>query len=278
MDARDLKEQDLYSAAGACLAIADADDKIVGVEALASAWQAHRLTWAGSATPVEPIGDAGRPPRPALVPPDRVPLRTVATIEGRGALLHAVAHIEFNAVNLALDAVYRFRGLPEAYYAGWIGVAADEARHFELIRTELRRFGYEYGDFPAHAGLWDLARLTAGDVLARMALVPRLMEARGLDATPPIMNKFRGIGERSVVAALETILREEVGHVALGDRWFRYLCAERGLEPMVTYRRLIAEYGAPRPRRPFNETARLAAGFSVEELRALAEEGIQPAM
>ncbi len=199
-----------------------------------------------------------------------MPRRELNGPEGHAALIHALAHIEFTAINLALDAVYRFSGLPAGYYGDWLRVAAEEALHFRLLRDHLRGLGRDYGDFPAHEGLWDMARKTADDPLARMALVPRLMEARGLDVTPGIQDKLRGFGDRSGAAILDIILRDEVGHVAAGDRWFRHLCTERGLAPEPTYRSLIAECSAPRPRRPFNLTARLAAGFSRDELADLA--------
>jgi uncharacterized ferritin-like protein (DUF455 family) len=161
--------------------------------------------------------------------------------------------------------------MPEQYYADWIGVAAEEAYHFTILRERLQALGHDYGDFPAHAGLWHMAEKTAGDVLARMALVPRLLEARGLDATPPIRNKLEQAGDRESARLLDIILHDEIGHVGLGDIWFRRLCAERNLEPESTYRRLLREFDAPWPQAPFNETARLAAGFTAGELAALAE-------
>ena len=181
-------------------------------------------------------------------------------------MLHAIAHIEFTAINLALDAAWRFRGLPGDYTGGWLQVAWEEVQHFALVREQLRHKGYDYGDFPAHAGLWDLARKSEHDLLTRMALLPRLMEARGLDVTPAIMAKFRAIDDAGAVAVLERILQDEVGHVALGDRWFRRICAERGLEAEATFRKLLAEHDLPLPRGPFNRDARLRAGFSLEEI------------
>jgi len=184
-------------------------------------------------------------------------------------MVHAIAHIEFNAINLALDHIVRFQNFPREYIDDWISVAAEEAYHFCLVRDHLRTLGYDYGDFVAHDGLWQMTVKTAHDPLARMALVPRLLEARGLDATPPIQRKLRGIGDMQAVAILDIILRDEVRHVAIGDRWFRVLCAEHGLEPEATYRRLIEEYAAPWPQPPLNEVARRAAGFSDAEMKAL---------
>jgi len=193
------------------------------------------------------------------------------------ALLHAIAHIEFNAINLALDCVYRFQSLPADFHAGWIRVASEEALHFCLVRERLLALGYDYGDLPAHNGLWEMACRTAHDPLARMALVPRVLEARGLDVTPPIMAKLRAAGDEASCAVLETILRDEVGHVALGDRWFRRLCAERGLEPEAEYLRLLRELDAPWPVPPLNLAARRQAGFGEDELARLMSACMAPA-
>lgn len=208
----------------------------------------------------------GRPERPLLVEPKQVPTRSPATREGRAALLHAIAHIEFNAINLALDAVWRFPGLPAAFYRDWLQVAGEEALHFSLLREHLLAHGHDYGDFPAHDGLWSMTAKTAHDVIARMALVPRTLEARGLDATPPLQKKFAQAGDPRAVEILGVILRDEIGHVAIGNRWYRWLCEREGLDPLALYPELAARYEAPRPRPPFNRAAREAAGFSDEEL------------
>ena len=184
-------------------------------------------------------------------------------------LVHAIAHIEFNAINLALDAIWRFDGMPPAYYQDWLRVAAEEATHFEMLRSHLRTQGYDYGDFPAHQGLWTMCEKTQHDIVARMALVPRTMEARGLDATPLIQRKLRQVGTSDALAAariLDVILEEEVGHVAIGDRWYRWLCERDGLEPEAHYAALVARYEAPLPTPPLNEQARRVAGFSDAEL------------
>lgn len=218
----------------------------------------------------EPPGLPGRPERPALVPPSALRSRSVAHREGRGALLHALAHIELNAVNLALDLAWRFEGLPGAFYRDWIGVARDEARHFRLLEAHLRSLGFAYGDFPAHDGLWEMAAKTRGDLLARLALVPRTLEARGLDASPAIRSKLAGVGDVRGAEILDVILADEIGHVRLGNHWFRALCRERGLEPVAAYAELARAYGAPRLRGPFNLEARRAAGFQEDELAWLA--------
>jgi uncharacterized ferritin-like protein (DUF455 family) len=220
-----------------------------------------------------PAGLPGRPGRPRLVAPKDVPTRSPFTLEGRVALLHAIAHIEFNAINLALDATWRFAGLPTAFYVDWLRVASEEALHFSLLRGHLQSLGFDYGDFDAHEGLWLMTERTANDALARMALVPRTLEARGLDATPPLQAKLRRAGDLRAVEILEIILRDEVGHVAIGNHWYRWLCARDGLDPLALYPELAARYGAPRLRPPFNVEARRAAGFSAAELERLSAEG-----
>jgi uncharacterized ferritin-like protein (DUF455 family) len=193
----------------------------------------------------------------------------VHTLEGRAVLIHALAHIEFNAINLALDAVWRFGNMPEAFYRQWVGVAIEEAAHFQMLAAHLRTLGYEYGDFPAHDGLWEMAERTQADVLARMALVPRTLEARGLDASPAVRHKLASGGDPKAAAIVDIILREEIGHVAIGNHWYRWLCTERGLEPVKTYADLAKRYRAPTLKGPFNIEARIAAGFDPEEIAAL---------
>jgi uncharacterized ferritin-like protein (DUF455 family) len=211
----------------------------------------------------------GRPERPLLVPPGAVPQRSVGTHDGRAALLHALAHIEFNAIGLALDHTWRFAGLPEQYYRDWIGVAIEEARHFALLRARLLDAGFDYGDFPAHDGLWEMARRTSDDVLARMAIVPRTLEARGLDASPAVRAKFAAVGDLSSAGVIDRILDDEIGHVAIGNRWFRYLCRQRGIEPAAAAREAAERCNAPRQRGPLNIAARILAGFTESELDEL---------
>ncbi|MFL9906139.1 ferritin-like domain-containing protein [Paraburkholderia sp. RL17-337-BIB-A] len=218
----------------------------------------------------EPADLPGRPARPELVDPRNLKRRSMQSPEGRAVLLHALAHIEFNAINLALDAVWRFAGMPAAFYTDWLKVAAEEAHHFSLLVARLAEFGHVYGDFPAHDGLWDMCERTRGDVLARMALVPRTLEARGLDASPPIRERLQQAGDYASAAILDVILRDEIGHVLIGNRWFRHLCEEGGLDPHATYTRLADQYHAPKLRGPFNFEARRDAGFDETELAALA--------
>jgi uncharacterized ferritin-like protein (DUF455 family) len=217
----------------------------------------------------EPEGVPGAPARPQLRSHLDVPKRSPFTTEGLAALLHSVTHIEFNAINLALDAVWRFEDMPDTYYLDWLKVAAEEALHFSLLRTLLQTMSHDYGDFPAHTGLWDMTEKTRGDVLARMALVPRTLEARGLDATPPMQAKLRKVGTPHALRAveiLELILRDEIGHVATGNHWYRHLCSQRALEPVATYAMLALKYGAPRLKGPLNLQARRQAGFVDAEL------------
>ncbi len=211
----------------------------------------------------------GRPVLPLLVPPREVGRRPMNTIEGRAALIHALAHIEFNAINLALDAAWRFDTMPEAFFSDWLKVAAEEALHFSLLDAHLRKLGHAYGDFNAHNSLWEMADKTSDDLLARMALVPRTLEARGLDATPAVRAKLAQAGDADAAAILDIILRDEVGHVAIGNRWYGWLCARDGLDPIAIYPDMARRYNAPVLKGPFNLAARRAAGFTDEELAAL---------
>lgn len=258
--------ESLFPRLAEALAACEIDQKIALTAALLSDWQAGKLDCTDPA-PVALV--CGRPEKPELVAPKDVQQRNPKTLDGRARLLHAVVHIEFTAINLALDHAARFPGMPEQYYADWIEVAAEEAYHFRILRERLQAIGHDYGDFPAHASLWQMAEKTAGDVLARMALVPRLLEARGLDATPPIQRKLEEVGDEASARVLDIILRDEIGHVGLGDHWFRLLCAERNLPAEPTYRELLTRFKAPWPQTPMNRAARLAAGFSAEELAAL---------
>ena len=269
------------------LRIADPQQKVAAVHdlwaQLATVLIADRRPALASA---EAAALPGRPERPALVHPARVHKRSPASVAGRAALLHAICHIEFNAINLALDAVWRFDGMPRAYYLDWLRVASEEALHFRLLREQLQSLAHDgrrwdYGDFAAHDNLWAMCEKTADDIVARMALVPRTLEARGLDATPLIQAKLRQVGAPDAqgksaapdalraVAILDIILRDEIGHVAVGNHWYRWLCARDGLAPIAHYRVLADRYAAPRLRPPFNHAARQRAGFTDEELAAL---------
>lgn len=213
----------------------------------------------------------GIPGRPTLVlvPPTALPRRSVHTIEGKAVLIHSLAHIEFNAINLALDVIWRFSEMPTEFYLDWLSVAREEVEHFKLLSDHLAQMGYQYGDFVAHDGLWEMAERTCGDVLARLALVPRTLEARGLDASPLVRHKLASGGDKAGAAIIDIILRDEIGHVAIGNKWYRYLCRQRGQDPVTTYAALAKTYRAPVLKGPFNLVARRAAGFEEAELQAL---------
>jgi uncharacterized ferritin-like protein (DUF455 family) len=256
----------LFDAAQECLRAATPAAKLAATAAAAAAFAAGRLGTHGR--PVEPIGAPGRPPRPRLVAARALPKRGLGSVDGRAAFIHAIAHIEFNAIDLAWDAVYRFRDMPHAFYADWVSVAADEARHFALLSDRLAELGHAYGDFDAHNGLWEMAEKTAGSCLARMALVPRVLEARGLDVTPDMILRLRQVGDDATASILELILREEVGHVAAGSRWFLWCCEREGREPRATFAELLRSVRAAL-RAPFNTEARRAAGFDDVEMAQL---------
>ena len=248
----------------------DPASKTAAVDALAAraaAGQAPALEIDADA-PLAATGPIpGRPARPELVPPRLVGRRSMATPEGRAMLVHALAHIEFNAVNLALDALWRFPGMPRRYYLDWLRVAHEESLHFNMLGAHLATLGYAYGDFAGHDSLWEMVEKTRDDVLARMALVPRTLEARGLDAIPPLRAKLAQAGDLAAARILDRLLADEVGHVEIGNRWYLHLCALRGLEPVATYDALTVQYKAPVLKGPFNIEGRRRAGFTEAELQ-----------
>ncbi len=255
----------LHAAARAALAESRIEEKLQATDALWADWQAGKLE-AGPNPDPEPLTEAGRPERPLLAAPKDMPKRRPNSREGHVALIHSLCHIEFTAINLALDAVYRFQDLPAEYYTDWLRVAAEEGLHFRLLRAHLQSLGGDYGDLPAHGGLWENARLTAHDPLARMAVIPRYFEARGLDVTPGIQAKLRTGGDDAGADILNIVLRDEIGHVAAGDRWFRYLCGQRGLDPLCEWPKQLEAARQPLPKGPFNIAARAQAGFPVNEI------------
>lgn len=258
---------DLRCLARAALVADTVDAKLAAVAALKSAMAAG--SGSGVAAPGFDVVRPGRPEKPHLVPPKNLPKRSLARTEGRAALLHAIAHIEFNAIDLACDAAQRFADMPEAFYTDWISIAIDEARHFGLLQNRLAGLGFSYGDFAAHDGLWDMALRTRHDCLARMALVPRLLEARGLDVTPGMIEKLAQAGDDESVAVLETILREEIGHVAIGTHWFNFCCRARGCDPESTFIGLLKDIGRGALRGPYNAEARRLAGFTAGEMHGI---------
>lgn len=249
--------------------LTDPQEKAAAVHAL---WKASESLSCDCSRVFDAPQAPGRPATPVLVEPGLVPRRSPFTAAGHAALMHSIAHIEFNAINLALDAVWRFAGMPEAYYRDWLRVAAEEAKHFGLLQAHLQTLGHAYGDFTAHDGLWTMCEATKDDLVARMALVPRTLEARGLDATPLIQTKLRKVGTPAALAAvaiLDTILTEEVGHVAVGNQWFQWLCERDCVDPLTFYPEAARRYHAPTLKPPFNTTARKAAGFTAAEIASL---------
>lgn len=249
--------------------LADPHEK---VRAVLQLWQDQSGLALDTDTTFTAPADYGHPPVPRLVAPHHVARRSPFTAEGHAALMHSIAHIEFNAINLALDAVWRFSGMPERYYIDWLRVAAEEAKHFSLLQAHLQGLGFSYGDFDAHDGLWTMCENTRHDVVARMALVPRTMEARGLDATPIIQAKLRRVATPDAIQAiaiLDVILAEEVGHVAIGNQWYHWLCERQGIDPIDFYAQAAKQHGAPRLKPPFNILARRQAGFTDTEIQAL---------
>ena len=258
----------VFQAAYACLGCCSLEEKCDAVFRLAEAMDRGRLGFVPTSV-VRRVESPGCPPRPRLVLPKYLPRRSLVTEHGRAAFVHAIAHIEFNAINLALDALYRFQDMPRSYYSDWVSVAAEEARHFLMVRERLQQFGYDYGDFDAHNGLWEMAVRTSDSVIARMALVPRVLEARGLDVTPAMIRKLRVHGDTKTADILAVILDEEIGHVAIGSRWYRHACTRQNLQPDRIFPSLVAKYYSGRLQKPFHLEARRRAGFSESELRAL---------
>jgi uncharacterized ferritin-like protein (DUF455 family) len=232
-----------------------------------------QIDYASEGEPL-PISATVFPPLPKLVEPKNLPRRSLATENGRIALLHSLAHIEFYAIHLAWDILYRFRGLPVKFYQDWLGVAVEEALHFSMLRERLRELGSDYGNLPAHRGLWDVATDTSGDVLARLALVPRTLEARGLDVTPGMIEKLLQVGDTESAGILGRILQDEVGHVAIGSRWFKTICAQRGLDPESTYFELVEKLLKGRIHGPINHELRKQAGFNEAEIYRLEQMGL----
>lgn len=260
---------ELRHAALLCICTSDANKKAAMVRSMADAWRAGQLTLDSAVQLQASAVIPGRPAKPELISPKLVKHRSMRTVEGRAAMIHALTHIEFNAINLALDAIWRFAGMPDDYYRDWLQVATEEANHYSLLATHLQSLGFQYGDFPAHNSLWEMCDKTRDDCLARMALVPRTLEARGLDASPRTRNKLEQAGDAPAAAIIDLILREEIGHVAIGNRWYNYLCEQQAYDPLSTYSELAMRYKAPVLHGPFNVDARRAAGFTEMELKML---------
>ncbi|NND91472.1 MAG: ferritin-like domain-containing protein [Granulosicoccus sp.] len=234
--------------------------------------QAQSISVSGeSVSRVRVIDVPGRPAQPVLVEPHRLARRGLGSPAGRVALIHSLAHIEFNAINLALDALFRFRDMPVNYVTDWLRVASDEGEHFLLLHQRLAALGSYYGALPAHDGLWEMARRTSHDVLVRMALVPRILEARGLDVAPPMIDRLTQLGDTDTAAILQRIYRDEIRHVEIGNRWFRHVCADRSLDGTEVFRDLLRGENSAYLRSPYNREARLQAGFNEQELALIKE-------
>lgn len=257
-------QDSLSAAAVAILATAEPSEKVRLSRAAAVRWRGGGLSVVGDAVP---LGRPARPAKPPLLAPREVPKRKITSgVKGRVALLHALAHIELNAIDLAWDIVARFtdQKLPRAFYDGWVQVGDEEAKHFEMLAARLSELEAAYGDLPAHDGLWQAAEETAEDLLARLAIVPMVLEARGLDVTPAMIAKLRAVGDAQSADILQVIFDEEIGHVACGKRWFDFLCERQGCQPQETWQMLVRRHfrGALKP--PFNEPARSAAGMPAD--------------
>jgi len=258
--------KNVFEFAEACLHSATIDEKLVLTHQACHTLENGELSLI-SELPVLPIALIRFPDKPILLPPRDMPKRKLGSAEGITAFFHAIAHVEFVAIYLAWDMLYRFRGMPDQFYQDWLRIADEEAQHFALIRTHLQAMNVDYGDLPAHSGLWDHAKDTADDLLARLAMVPRCMEARGLDVTPAIIGKFRQLGDDASAVLLNRILIDEVGHVERGSYWFKFVCEQQGFEPEAKYRKLIKQYyQGGKPKGPFNREMRIIAGFSNAEL------------
>jgi uncharacterized ferritin-like protein (DUF455 family) len=261
--------ENLFAIAHQCLIESNLDKKILNSSNAAKKILDGRINYDSINIDLNSI-KPGRPVKPALISPKDVPRRNIQSIEGRAAMIHSFAHIEFNAINLAWDLICRFQNMPEDFYTDWVTVAGEETKHFRLLRDNLNRIGFEYGDFPAHDGLWTIAEQTQHDILLRLAVVPRIMEARGLDVTPNLIERFRQINDNKTVSMLELILEEEIGHVSYGTKWFHYMCEHKNQDPDKKFKQIIDEFIPSNKTKKINHEARLMAGFSQSELDYLA--------
>ncbi|WP_300553884.1 ferritin-like domain-containing protein [Maricaulis sp.] len=271
---------DIQSAALKVLATAGPRDKAAAARAAAAAWREDALTlpvhWRAGGDMPPPA----RPSAPALVPPGEVPRRRLNSQQGRVALLHAIAHIEFNAIDLAFDLIARFGGDTriceserQAFISDWIGVGDDEARHFVMVENRLNQLEATYGDLPAHSGLWDAAQSTSHDLAARLAVAPLVLEARGLDVTPGMIERLRSAGDQASAAVLTVIYNEEIGHVGAGARWFGTICSAMSADPQTTYQQLVRKHFKGGLKMPFNFKARQDAGLPEAFYLPLAQTG-----
>jgi len=260
--------QNIYSATYRCLIESNSTTKCELTTQLYQDIKDNKLNFESNSEP-ETLEKPGLPDAVELVMPQKLKNRSVHNKEGHAALIHSICHIEFNAINLALDAVYRFRDMPKEYYQDWAQVASEEAYHYTILEVHLNSLGHQYGDFKAHNGLWRMALETAHDPLVRMALVPRVLEARGLDVTPSIVKKLGYIKDNTAIEILDIIFNDEIGHVAIGTKWFHYLCDERKIDKHDTFIELMDKHFKGKIHGPYEMDARKQAGFSEAELEYL---------
>jgi uncharacterized ferritin-like protein (DUF455 family) len=260
-----MKVENIFTIAERCLQRTDISEKLALTHQASFLLKNQQLSFQSNHD-VLSINHTSFPAKPELLPPRDMPRRRLNSEDGKAAFFHALAHIEFIAIYLAWDIIYRFRGLPDKFYQDWLCVADEETQHFALLREHLQATGVDYGDLPAHPGLWGHAEDTADDILARLAIVPRCMEARGLDVTPAMIEKFKAMDDRKSVSILSRILEDEIGHVAVGSYWFKFLCEQRSVNPEKKYQELIMKYYKGKPKGPFNREMRIIAGFSNDEI------------
>jgi len=260
--------KNLYQEAKSCFLCSDPDEKLQLSLEIVSDWEAGLLEWHEGDVPLQ-LDLPGRLDKPDFVEVKKVKKRGFKSIQQRASLIHALTHIELTAVNLAWDSIYRYRHLPKEYYDDWVKAAKEETHHFYLLRQNLNDMGYDYGDFPVHNELWQMAVSTAADLMARMAIVHRVLEARALDVVPVSIEKFRELGDKHTVDSLIIIANDEIGHVNAGSRWFRYRCEQEKEDPDKMFFTLMKKYLKSTPKGPFNREARMKAGFSLKEMQQL---------
>ncbi len=268
------RPKSLIAGANQALLSCDLEEKVAVTQLTARLWRERTLSLSDGSI-IYPAERPGRPSKPELLPPVEVPKRPLKSKRGRLALIHAIAHIELNAIDLALDIVVRFgrEPMPRSFFDGWMKVADEEAKHFTLLRKRLQLEGHDYGDLPAHDGLWEAAGETGHDLTARLAIVPLVLEARGLDVTPPLVKKLREFGDHQTAAIFEIIYEDEKGHVAVGAKWFRFLCQRQGIDPAASFAKLVSKYFRGHLKPPFNDRARAANGLTPLFYRSLSSLG-----
>lgn len=264
------RPQSLRAACIGALSASDLGDKCSLTRQAHRLWRARTLSRYRSSDLPVPLRP-GRPDTPVLVPPNKVPRRSLESERGRIAMIHALAHIELNAIDLALDIVARFadKDVPPSFFDGWMGVADDEARHYGLLQDRLAQLGSHYGALPAHDGLWEAATDTAENLHARLAIVPLVLEARGLDVTPSLLEKLGRIGDHETASILSIIYEDEKTHVAVGAKWFRFLCARNHQDPAAAFQALVRRHFRGDMKPPFNDLARASAGLTPSFYRSL---------